>query len=699
MFGTYSMWPCGGEAIFIISKTKKVFKIKIRELLIKLPKIFKKSPHVIAKRIFIEIKVFFSRKKNINIKNKFRLINLLKKTRSNTLGNLWVKMSSMPHCVSITEDKIALIEKLYEGDSFFEKKIFDGMNNTVDLLGTGPINLGDSIDWIKDYKTEIVWPNQYAKDIEYSNLDQDSDVKIPWEISRMNWLLPIAQKYILTKEDKYAEKIKETIQSWIDSNPYAHSVNWCCTMEVAMRIIIWSFLFHACKDSSSWKDNCFREQFLIALFLHVHYTSNNLEYSDINGNHYTANAAGLVFGGLLFSFCRQGERWHKKGWEILTQEIILQVEPDGPNFEGSIPYHRLVTELFLLPAMQREWFGLKTPEYYKKQLVKMGEFIASYSRKDGSVPLLGDGDDARVLPMDTRYLNDHRYLIGMIGLQWSEKALIAEFSGPMQELAWFFPPKAIDWLKDNHRIKNASKAFPKAGYYVMKNEHDHVFIDCAPVGQKGRGGHGHNDCLSFELFLDDNLLIVDSGSFVYTASYKYRNQFRSVHSHNTPIIDGKEINRFVDEKNLWSLHNDAKPLIFSWHDTKEEALFEGGHLGYHRKNMHVSIKRKIRLNHMEHSFHLEDTIGLDKKRSVSIPFHLHPDVDVKLDKPNQCILQAQDKCYLCVFKLPDSWDIAILDSEYSPSYGKKKYSKKIVCLGEGISSLRIGMDIKQQLEK
>ena len=56
---------------------------------------------------------------------------------------------------------------------------------------------------------------------------------------------------------------------------------------------------------------------------------------------------------------------------------------------------------------------------------------------------------------------------------------------------------------------------------------DHVFIDAGPVGMKGRGGHGHNDCLSFEAVLDGVPLIVDSGAYVYTASVEWRNRFRS----------------------------------------------------------------------------------------------------------------------------------------------------------------------------
>ena len=70
------------------------------------------------------------------------------------------------------------------------------------------------------------------------------------------------------------------------------------------------------------------------------------------------------------------------------------------------------------------------------------------------------------------------------------------------------------------------------------------FIDCGPIGLAGRGGHGHNDALSFEAWLEGAPLVIDRGSFVYTGSFEKRNEFRSTASHNTPSVDGEEINRF-----------------------------------------------------------------------------------------------------------------------------------------------------------
>ena len=87
----------------------------------------------------------------------------------------------------------------------------------------------------------------------------------------------------------------------------------------------------------------------------------HIERSSINGNHLTADAAGLVFAGLFFEGIGDADRWAADGWRTLETEILMQVHPDGVDFEASVPYHRLVAELFLLPARYRQVRGLPVP--------------------------------------------------------------------------------------------------------------------------------------------------------------------------------------------------------------------------------------------------------------------------------------------------------------------------------------------------
>src|SRR5690606_32090388 len=145
---------------------------------------------------------------------------------------------------------------------------------------------------------------------------------------------------------------------WIVENPMGGSVNWTCTMDVALRAIVWTWFFHVFGGSRAWSTTEFRSLFLQSLYLHGDFIERNIERSDINGNHYTANAAGMVFVGLFFGSGDASERRAAEGWRILSEETVNQVHDDGVDFEASVPYHRLVTELFLLPALYRRSHAL-----------------------------------------------------------------------------------------------------------------------------------------------------------------------------------------------------------------------------------------------------------------------------------------------------------------------------------------------------
>lgn len=273
----------------------------------------------------------------------------------------------------------------------------------VQFLGSRTHELGEHIDWHTDFKVGKTWPRRFFRDIDYANLDQPSDVKMVWELSRMQWLVPLGQAFLLTSDERYSVAARRIIESWISANPYAHSVNWACTMEAALRVVIFTWLFEVFGGGSSWREGQFRQSFLVALWLHVDFAHRHIERSEVNGNHFTADAAALVVGGALFRESEQGLRWLTIGSEELEREMQLQVFADGVDYEASVPYHRLVLELFFVAAYCRRDPGDGFSEAYMQRLGAMARFVAAYSRIDGSSPLWGDADDARVLPLGTNH--------------------------------------------------------------------------------------------------------------------------------------------------------------------------------------------------------------------------------------------------------------------------------------------------------
>lgn len=597
---------------------------------------------------------------------------LLKKTGAASLEKLWSTIVDNPYPFSHSSVNSDCYDTICSGDKArIVRQAGDAIEHRVNLLGSGVVVLGGNIDWHKDYKSGFSWPPMYFRSIDYNNPDRPSDVKFPWEVSRMQWLIPAGQAYLLSGDEKYAVAVKDILSDWIDANPYAHSVNWACTMEVALRILSWTWFFHVFHKSKAWQDEAFRFKFLKALYLHGDFTARHLERSDINGNHYTADAAGLVFAGLFFGKGKGPERWQKLGWDILCDEITKQVFADGVDFEASVPYHRLVLELFLLPALYRQKCGLEVPDFYKERVISMARFTAAYSRPDGSVPLWGDADDARALPFGSQPINDHRYLIGIVGLVWDVQDLKRYASDPRSEAFWLLGPDAAVILNNSDQPASSppSQAFPDGGFYVMRNDRDHIFIDCGPIGLAGRGGHGHNDCLSFEAVLDGVHLISDCGAYVYTASFEERNNFRSTAYHNTPQIDGEEINRFIRWDYLWTLHNDAKPEVKKWMTSPTSDIFCGTHNGYRRLCNSVMPVRHFILDHTSHILGIHDVFEGQDEHTIEIPLHLAPGVNVVDVMPNRLRLSADKQYFHLFWNNEQEWDISIKNARVSQSYG------------------------------
>jgi uncharacterized heparinase superfamily protein len=643
----------------------------MNDLLRKMRRGLRKPPRYILERITYELQQQAERYLAPRRIRGFSASSLARAAGHRSTEAWWDALAKRPYVAS-TDVTAADVQAVCLGD---EQRIHAAAERAivheVDLLGSGPLQLGPHIDWHRDYKTGHRWEPAYCRDIEYNNLERPSDVKFPWELSRMQWMIPLGQAYRLMRDERYAAAARELLESWMEANPYAASVNWACTMDVALRIVSWTWLFHAFKDSTSWSSPQFRQRFLQMLYLHGDFTARNLEKSDVNGNHYTADAAGLVFAGLFFGDGVDPASWLATGWNILCEELQIQVYPDGVDFEASVPYHRLVQELFLLPALYRMRQELDVPAAYRQRLIAMARFTAAYSRPDGSVPLWGDADDARTLPFGGQSINDHRYLLGLTGTVFGDSDLQRAFSGPCAELLWLLGADAASALSDAAAAdaQPRSSAFPDGGFFILRNNEDHVFVDCGPLGMSGRGGHGHNDVLSFEAVLDRVHLVTDCGAYLYTADYRERNLFRSTAFHNTPRIDEQEINRFVRPEYLWQLHDDAAPEVREvtlgpWADRLTVS-----HGGYRRLESPVTPVRTFELEHATHRLTISDEFDGVGDHTVEVPLHLAPGVEVQSSAPGRIILQSRERQFCITWHSELPWVVRTEQGRVSSTYG------------------------------
>jgi hypothetical protein len=543
-----------------------------------------------------------------------------------------------------------------------------------DLLGSGLITL-DPLNWSMDFKTNFIWRKKYCHDYSYNDLDLSNDVKVPWELSRLQFLPTLAQAYIQTKNEKYFEKIIWYLEDWNSNNPFAYSINWACTMDVALRTI--SIILTIDLLKANGVDVRKFEKFNLLLEQHGLFISENLEKSDINGNHYLADLVGLYFSGLYFN----NTNWKKTALAELEKEIENQLLSDGSDFEGSVPYHRLVLELFFLAYTVDFKNDKLFSEKYSTKILQMFIFVSRYIKQDGSAPIVGDNDNGRAFILGQEDLNDHRYILE-IGQSLFSASKILSFPVLTDYCSWLGINKPIP-------SKDFSEEWASDNYAVIKKNGDYLFLEMSPIGLGGRGGHGHSDTGSFELIVNGICVFVDSGCHSYTSDYKRRNAFRSSAAHNIIQLDNDELFPLIEEKNLWNLINTVSQRVISLNNGELTLSHDGYGCFYNRSFKQIQ----------DHHWEITDFIeGFSNKKSKLFSrFHLHPDCSYNQISDNEILIAQKGKNFKFTVKKSAKFSLNIEPCEISFHFGKLLNSSliKVSASLVGLDSFELEYELKE----
>ncbi len=565
----------------------------------------------------------------------------------------------------------------------------------LDLLGSGPVRLGPEIDWHLDFKSGRRWPVEPSQSIDYAELGRPSDVKVPWEISRCQHLTALGRAWAIDGDPRWPREVAAQIDSWIAANPIGFGVNWACTMDVALRAAswIWTLDLLSHEGATALPAQTF-ERVLVSLYAHGLWIPEHLELGEVNGNHFLSDALGMVACGSLFAGSRDGDAWLEGGLRLLEREIQAQVDDDGVDIEASVPYHRLVLEIFLVGMRLAEAGGRSVSKAYRDRLRAMLAFVEAYVTPEGLSPVVGDADDGRALILGETEMRDHRYLLSTGAVLFGESGWASRAQTLYQDTLWFLGPDALDRFDrllaapadgatSSGGTDVSTRVFPDAGFFVLRSPGQYLFVDAGPVGFRGRGGHGHNDCLSFEWHALGRPLLTDSGAYVYTASVEWRNRFRSTASHNAIRIDGQEINRFPSELALWGLSDDAQPIDVRVESALHGATVSAGHTGYRRLADPVTVRRRFTLDGARHVLHVEDHLEARRAHAVEIFFHAAPGAAATPNDGTAVGFVWADGLRVSIAKTSGP-ELAWEEREgwFSPSYGVKTARPVWVAFGE-----------------
>jgi hypothetical protein len=561
------------------------------------------------------------------------------------------------------------------------------LDNKFDIFNQKKVLL-NPIPWHTDINSGYIWEKgKFYLDYKQVDLSNNADVKYPRELSRSHFLLYLSQAYLLTKQEKYAEKVISIIENWIDENPLMRSINWGCTMDVAIRGINYLYAIRLIEGSKHLNSE-FLKKFSVSTFGHSWFIYNNQEYNfENNANHYDSNIVSLLIYGKLFSNSSFGKKIYNHALEEYYHEVRQQILPSGVIYEKSINYGRLVCEMFTHAYSFLKSHNVFIPNDITYRIKSSIEYIYHYTMPNGLSPIIGDLDDARWLPFTPIDRLNHTHLLSVGAALFKDEVLKSKSMGYISDV-FFHNNKLIKEDFDNidsFSEIETSKDFSDAGYYIMRTPNVYLFINNAGLSKyqdinnkKYFGSHTHADLLSFDLSYKDKNIIVDPGSYCYTSNPREKNLFRSTEMHNTLTVDKRNQLEISDEQ-LFGFESYISPNNLQWKSTDEIDHFIGEHNGYERIDKGIIHRREIQLNKRTDSILIQDEVKGLGVHDINLYFHFEAGVNFIVEENQITTKNLYEK----------EMNLSITSSKPFKIYKEKSFVSKSYNMKEDSFNLRI----------
>lgn len=281
--------------------------------------------------------------------------------------------------------------------------------------------------------------------------------------------------------------------------------------------------------------------------------------TDIRGNHLVKDLKALLATSLIFrrlpSTRKQAGRWLFSLNKHLPETFASQVLPDGFHYERTPMYHAWVLE-DLLDCLH--WLKSEHIEFPVASLrntgKRMRDALIAIRHSSGQLPLFGDTSLPQTPEPDSL-------------LAYAETVL--EESNP---------DPGTDLLAH----------LPDAGFTVFRHPRPDasLIVDCGDFGPRRLPAHSHADIGSFELHVQNQPILVDSGISDYAPGAE-RDYFRSSAAHNTIWVPG------ADQAELWGSFRVAEYPAFETCEVQADGSGAKVELAYENYNHAYRHQRSI----------------------------------------------------------------------------------------------------------
>ena len=535
-------------------------------------------------------------------------------------------------------------------------------NGQFSFLGSDVV-MEEPIDWRRDPKSGHLWDSVFYADVDFAFCREGGgDAKYIWDIARQDYLIDCAIAFRLTGNEVYSRQIVRWIQSWIAANPYMDGIHWSSALEVAVRALNWLWSYQLCRHENFLSP----EEHLVwikAFYQHAAFLHRHISYYFSPNNHIIAEAVGLYFLGCFFPEFDEAEAWRKHGWKVVEEYGLQQFYEDGGSTEQALFYHNYCIGFLLLAIMLRDVRREPVSQPLRDRVERALEFTMWMTRSDGTVPRIGDADNARAFCFGNLPLWDFRNLLAIGAVVFNREDMKYVAGKFYEDALWLlgeFGYASFENLGEK-APEETSRKFPSSGYYLMRSgwgdEENHLTFDAGPIAEGlytsaiPSSAHGHSDLLSFTLSIAGRPLIVDGGFYTYDEDPEWHRYFREVAAHNTISVDGASHANY-HLSNAWS--SVAVPGPIYSHANRLFDYVESSHSGFFNVSPSVCHRRSI-FHDRQHDWLLMDQLSGEGVHRVEVFFHLTPSEVLPLEDRNGLFIQTKLGlgAELVVFDWPD----------------------------------------------
>jgi hypothetical protein len=577
------------------------------------------------------------------------------------------------------------------------------LNGSFDVFCLQGARLGFPPRWNVDPRTGIEAPLVFGKELNYRDPALVGDVKYLWEPNRHLELVTLAQAWHLTRDERYALGCRTLLDSWFAQCPYPRGINWCVSLEHAVRLVNWSFAWfllggEAAPVFEGVEGRGFRARWLESIYQHCHFIPRHWSRHSSANNHLLGEATGLFVGALTWPLWRESARWARQARAELEREALAQTHADGVNKEQAIWYHHAVADMMLVAGLVARANGQDFGQKYWARLEVMLEFIASLMDVGGNVPMIGDADEGvlvRFVPEEGRNAGPgavqdadsadvarrdgaagtrfdvFRSLLATGAILFRRPAMRAKGTVFDDKTRWLLGDEAEGAFTriDASQAFPVRRAFPEGGYFILGEDFEtprevRIVADTGPLGYLAIAAHGHADALAFTLSIGGKPILVDPGTFSYSAM-PWRRYFRSTAAHNTLVVDNTDQSEYGGSF-LWLQH--ANAVVEAFRAAGDEQTLTARHDGYRRLPDPVTHRRNWRYTTGAGTLTITDELTCSAAHSVEIYWHFAPECAVTLEDNR---VAASREGVRVVLECPGGLAPRLMDDWFSDGFDRK----------------------------